>query len=273
MIRADELAETMTQLPLQVEASNQPNRRLALSQALTRAVSNDELFLHYQPQIDLKTKKIVTMEALCRWSDSKLGNISPAEFIDIAEEFGQIVALGRWVIVQVGKDLPSLLHKYPNLRIGLNLSIRELSEPDFFDWFQSWLDRMPANTAQQLEIEITESTFMKIQPEVATSIQQLRSLGIHIAIDDFGTGMSSLARLHMLPFDKIKLDKLFADQINHPLVFEIIQSMAVLSHKFGKKLLLEGIETQEQEQLAIQAGCDCAQGYLFHRPAALSSWI
>ncbi len=252
---------------------NQSNRQLILTQALSKALSEHALFLHYQPQVNLKTKNITSLEALCRWSDAVLGDVSPAEFIEVAEASGQIVALGRWVMTQVGKDLPRLIAQYPKLRVAFNLSVRELSEPDFFTWFKDWLSHQPASAAEQIEIEITESTFMQIQPEVVASIQQLRALGIHSAIDDFGTGMSSFARLHVLPFDKIKLDKLFAQQIKHPLVFEIIKLMAALAHKFDKQLLLEGIETQEQAELAIQAGCDCGQGYLFHRPAQLSNWV
>jgi EAL domain-containing protein (putative c-di-GMP-specific phosphodiesterase class I) len=250
------------------------SQRLArIGQALEKAIDEGALILHYQPQIELDTQEMVGLEALCRWHMPSLGIIPPDEFIPVAEETGLIVPIGRGVLKQIQADLPALLARYPQLRVGVNFSMRELAEPDFFPFFQSWLQGLPPQAGQHLDIEVTETAFKDVPPRVVDGLNALREQGVRVAIDDFGAGQSGLARLHTLPFDVLKLDKQFVQSLDHPMVREIIQSVVRFTHKFDKGLVAEGVETPAQREALQAMGCRVVQGYLFSEPKPLAHWL
>lgn len=248
-------------------------RTARIGQALEKAIDEGALILHYQPQIDLVTQALVGMEALCRWHMPSLGIIPPDEFIPVAEETGLIVPIGHGVLKQVQIDMPALLAKYPDLRVGINFSMRELAEPDFFPFIQTWLKAMPADYAQHFDIEVTETAFKDVPQQVVDGLNALREQGLRVAIDDFGAGQSGLARLHTLPFDVIKLDKQFVQSLDHPMVRHIIQSVVQFTQIFDKGLIAEGVETEAQRDTLHSLGCRIVQGYLYSAPQPLAHWL
>lgn len=252
-----------------MNSTNQQEMRERLSQA----IANNGLTIHYQPQIDLLTQEFTAFEVLSRWHDSDLGWIAPDQFIPLAEGDQLMVPLGRSMFQQVMSDVPALSSRYPNARIAVNFSMHELSEPDFFEWFEQSVSRNAKGNFNRFEIEVTEASFNRLHQPVRTMLLQLRRLGVRVAMDDFGTGQSSLARLHTIPFDKIKLDKLFVQQLSDPMVLAIVKSVHALCHQFGKELVAEGLETPEEQAQLLQTGCHLAQGYLISKPHPLVHWV
>lgn len=219
--------------------------------------------VHYQPEIHAVTRQLVSFEALCRWHDAELNHVAPDEFIAVAEARGLIVALGAEVLRTVLADLPTLLARWPSARVAINVSGLELAQADFANHFLAIVDRTDAAFTRHLELEITESIFHHDPSTVQLNLKQLKARGITIAIDDFGTGLSSLSRLHTLPFDKIKMDKSFVQGLADPMVRAIIKGMVNLSHEFHKALVVEGVETKEQLHALERMGCTLIQGYVF----------
>lgn len=240
---------------------------------LERAIARGELTVSYQPQVDIETRELLSMEALCRWTDQSLGAVPPDVFIPLAEQTGLIVALGRYVFRQVLEDLPALLGRWPTMRIGINFSVRELAEPDFPDWIASTLKDRGPDLARHMEIEVTETIFQQDTQKVSERLHALRAMGFSVAIDDFGTGQSSLSRLHTLPFDKIKLDRQFVVNLEKPMVVEIVRAVASLTQRMGLGLVVEGVETELQRKTLQSLGCRQFQGYLAFRPAPLETWL
>ena len=244
-----------------------------IAERLADAVSEGRLTTVYQPQVAIETGQIVSMEALCRWTDAVLGPVPPDRFIPVAEETGLIVAVGRQMFRQVLHDLPSLLRVWPDLRVGINFSVRELSEPDFPTWIAQTLSQQRSPMGRHLEIEVTETIFQQDTQAVSERLETLRCMGFSIAIDDFGTGQSSLSRLHTLPFDKIKLDRQFVLGLEKPMVVEIVRAVAGLTRRMGLALVVEGVETETQRAALQALGCPTFQGYLAYRPAPLEAWL
>lgn len=157
--------------------------------------------------------------------------------------------------------------------MGINFSMHELAHPDFFTYLNQWLRDASTHIAQRLDIEVTESAFNQVPPQVVSGLKALRKLGIRVAIDDFGAGQSSLARLHTLPFDVIKLDKQFVQQLNQPIVSAIVKAMVQLAQQFNKTLIAESVETLAQIQALKNLGCSLAQGFYYYEPQPLSNWL
>lgn len=248
-------------------------RTQLVQEALETAIHNHGFGLHYQAQNELKSQQLIGFEALCRLHTETLGAVSPEEFIPLAESTGLICALERQVLAQVAKDFPRLLARYPGVRVGVNLSARHLAADDFFSFIQAWLDAQPASMVSQLDFEITETNFQFISPQIVLGLEALRQRGIRIVMDDFGSGQSSLSRLHRLPFDVIKLDKQFAQQMDHPMVHAIVKAAIDFTHQFKLGLVIEGVETQKQSQALQALGAEIAQGFLFGKPAPLTHWL
>jgi len=258
--------------PEQIHANN---RRLILEQSLRKALAQDcyaqdfELKMAYQAKRCLKTNKTVGYEALMRWYHSELGNISPIEFIPLAEETGLIVDLSDWVITavclqsvhwsQVGFDFG---------KIAVNISAVELINLDLANKIISQIDNTGAQR-KWIEIEITENALMKT-PEIAIKImRQLVEAGVLIAIDDFGTGYSSLSYMKNLPASFIKIDRSFMrNLLNSKEDQAVIHAVLAMSHALGKQVIAEGVETPEQLQFLAASGCDIAQGYWIAKPLA-----
>lgn len=248
-------------------------RQDQVRQALESAIAREQLYLCYQAQTRLADHKLVGLEALCRFSDGRLGEIPADEFIPLAENTGLIVSLEKLVLTQVKRDLPLLLAQHPGIRISVNLSTRHITAPEFFPFIQAWLDSLSPLAVPQLDFEITETCFQLFNDNDIEGLKQLRRRGPRIAMDDFGSGQSSLSRLHTLPFDTIKLDKQFAQQISHPMVYAIIKAAVDFTRQFNIGLIVEGVETQQQCASLADLGCNTVQGYYFGQPERLAHWL
>lgn len=245
-------------------------RQTLVAHRLAQAIREGALSVHYQPEVNLTTQQVLSFEALCRWSDTELNQVAPDEFIAVAEAKGQIASLGQEILRQVLRDLPQLLKQWPSARVAINVSGIELAQEGFATQFLNSVSQVNPQYVTSLELELTESTFLFDVPTVRHNLEQLQQAGLTIAIDDFGTGHSSLARLHALPFDKIKLDRAFILNLDKPMVQAIVKAMVQLTGEFNRSLVMEGLETQNQAQSLLQLGCHLAQGYLISPPKKLS---
>lgn len=244
-------------------------RQLRVMHRLAHALAHEGLQVVYQPEIDLSSGQLVSLEALCRWHDDELGAVAPDEFIAVAEARGQIVPLGEYMLQRVLADLPAVLARWPTARVAVNVSGVELARRDFAERMQATVEAANPAWARHLELEVTESVFHHDVPTVRQHLYTLRALGLAVAIDDFGTGQSSLARLHTLPFDKIKLDRSFAQALDNPMVQAIVRSVAQLARDFSRSLVVEGVESAAQLAQLQQLGCPTGQGYGLCRPSPL----
>lgn len=244
-----------------------------IKQSLQSAIEQQSVALVYQGQNALPSQQLVGVEALCRIDSGPCGQVSPDEFIPIAEHTGLIAPLERLVLAQVAKDLPQMLRHHPDIRVGVNLSIRHITSLDFLPYINGWLNALPQSTIDRLDFEITETYFQRISQPVIKGLQALRERGVRIVMDDFGSGQSSLSRLHTLPFDVIKLDKQFAQQIDHPMVYAIIKAAQAFADEFGIELIAEGVETAEQCQALQAIHCRLVQGFFFSQPQPLAYWL
>ena len=241
--------------------------RLTLESSLRRALERNELVLHYQPQIDIRSGRITGVEALVRWQHPELGLVPPGKFITLAEETGLIVPIGEWVL-----DAACAQHRaweqvgLGHLRVAVNLSPRQFTQGDLLKSVARILAQTGCN-AKSLELEITEGMVMRNPESAVTLLQQLKDMGIHIAIDDFGTGYSSLAYLKRFPIDSLKIDRSFVTDIPGD-AGDVAITMAIISmaHSLGMKVTAEGVETQEQLDFLRKEGCDEMQGYFFSKP-------
>ncbi|MDE2439994.1 MAG: EAL domain-containing protein [Betaproteobacteria bacterium] len=246
--------------------------RLQMENELRQAVSgiapgHCEFSLHFQPQIQTATGKVIGLEALLRWDNSTFGRVSPMRFIAIAEDTGLILPLGDWVIWETCRLTRSLKDQgMDDVRVAINISAQQLRHDNLLLLIRGALacyDLSP----RDIELEITESTAMQ-NPEVTLSIlDQLAAMGIMLAIDDFGTGYSSLAYLKHLPINRLKLDRSFVTDIETDANDAAICTATIaLGHSLGLELVAEGVETEEQRDFLARLGCDTLQGYLYSKP-------
>lgn len=237
---------------------------------LKAAIENREFELYYQPLIDMRDRSIYGMEGLIRWNHPTRGLVSPGLFIPLAEETGDILAVGTWVLQQACEDLKQLREASDRpLLMTLNVSTRQLDEPDFVDSLRKLFEKTGANPSE-LQLEITESIFLKDAARMGMLFHEIRSLGIKIAFDDFGTGYSSLSYLERYPVDTIKIDQSFVRRMtNRTLSADIVRFVVELAHAMGASTSAEGVEEEEQRQALVDMGCVHAQGYLFSRPVPL----
>lgn len=253
------------------EVESLVNRESDIMQALFAIAAgddtNDELFLQYQPILDLKTDSICGFEALTRLRTEKLGLVSPAEFIPIAEKTKCIIPIGDKVIASAFCFLNKLKeHGYDKIIVSINVSVFQLLRPDFTSWLFELITEMQVNP-ENICLEITESVFASDYERINHIIVKLRDYGLHIAIDDFGTGYSSLAREKELKVDCLKIDKYFVDKLldtdpNKAITNDIIS----MAHKLGHSVTAEGIEHEGQLQYLKEHGCDRIQGNLISKP-------
>jgi diguanylate cyclase (GGDEF)-like protein/PAS domain S-box-containing protein len=250
-----------------VRMTMEADARHQLVHDLPDAISNNELELHYQLVVDVKSGEACGAEALVRWPRSRWGNIPPGEFIPLAEESGLIVPLGEWVLQTACADAASWP---PDVKVAVNLSPVQFKKGNLLDVIMCTLveSGLPPD---RLELEITESVLIESQMDVLPVIRQLKNLGISIALDDFGTGYSSLSYLTMFPFDKIKIDRSFVKNLMKRAECKaIISSVVALGRGLGIAITAEGVETQEQFEVLSALGVDSIQGYLFGHPCPLS---
>ncbi len=241
-------------------------QRLMVGSQLRRALENGELCLHFQPQVDLKTRAICGLEALVRWQHPELGLTFPNLFIPVAEENGLIVPLGEWVLREACRQARRWQDKgLPRLVVAVNVSARQL-ERDFPGLVARILEETGLD-AGYLELELTESAVMRRPDEMISLLSQLKSLGIRLTIDDFGTGYSSLAYLKRFPFDKLKIDQSFVHDITtDPNAASIVLTVIAMANSMHLRVIAEGVEKKPQLDFLTRQGCDEMQGYYFARP-------
>lgn len=244
-------------------------KRTNLEMYLTEALKNNEFFLNYQPQLNVKTGKIDGFEALIRWKSPVLGMVPPLSFINVAEESGLIVPIGEWVLKTACTFIKKLYEEgFKEHRVSVNISIVQLMQEDFVEKVLQILKEVDL-PAESLELEITESILIKSFDYFNKKIEILKSKGIGIALDDFGTGYSSLSYLKKLKVNTIKIDKSFIDDIlvndeSKTLASTIIE----IGHKVGLTVVAEGVEEKKQCEFLINNNCDKIQGYYFSRPVS-----
>lgn len=244
-------------------------QRLQLDSELRRALDHEELLLHYQPIINLKTRELTGFEALVRWQSSHRGMVSPAEFIPLAEETGLIIPLGAWILRRACEQLQQWNEQFPDkppLTLNVNLSTVQLLQPDLLNQ----IDRILCDTqapAHQLKLEITETSIVQNAQQVTPILQALKDRQILLSIDDFGTGYSSLTYLHTFPLDTLKVDRAFVSGIGKKTKSsEITRTIILLAHTLNLDVVAEGIETTSQMEQLQALHCDRGQGFLFSLP-------
>ncbi|HEY2812657.1 MAG TPA: PAS domain S-box protein [Acidimicrobiales bacterium] len=246
--------------------------RLDVESALRRALTRHELRVFYQPTIDLATGAIVGVEALLRWDHPERGLLTPADFIDVAEETGLIVPIGAWVIEQACRQAQRWQVSRPaaeHLLVSVNLSGRQLDTPTLIDTVREVIERTGVDPSL-LGLEITESVVMRDPVASTVALQALKDLGVRLAVDDFGTGYSSLAYLRRFPVDLLKVDRAFVDGLGpdtgNAEDRAIVAAVVSLAHTLGMQAIAEGVETAEQLAELRALDCDMAQGFLMAKP-------
>ena len=249
------------------DLNEEVQERMVLKNGLSKALDRGELSLHYQPKLTLATGQIRHCEALMRWNSSELGMVSPARFIPIMEESGLVVEVGEWAIrVACEQYMKWMEEGLPPVRIAVNLSARQLREPAL----PTVIERILKETgvpSEGLELEITESMLMTDAQKSVAALNRLHDLGLHVAMDDFGTGYSSLSYLKRFPIDSIKIDRSFvADIATNQDDAEIIRTIITMGQTLNRKIIAEGVETEEQLEMLRGYNCDEIQGYFISRP-------
>jgi EAL domain-containing protein (putative c-di-GMP-specific phosphodiesterase class I) len=241
------------------------DRRSALEIDLREAIWGDQLEVHYQPVVDIVSRRVVSVEALARWNHQTRGPIPPSEFIPVAEQTGLIVELGNWIMLQACRDatlMPS------NIKVAINLSPVQFAESNIVEW-ASFALADSGLRAERLEFEITEGVLLEETERNLNSLRELKHMGISIALDDFGVGYSSLAYLTKFPFDKVKIDRSFIDALDRTETSAVISSIVELAKSLNLAIIAEGIETKDQRKRIRSLGIKFGQGFLFAEPVPL----
>ncbi len=249
------------------DMKEQIEKELRLKDGLRQALLNEDLFLHYQPQLDISSGKMVGVEALIRWKHPELGMVSPAEFIPLAERTGQIIAIGDWVLDASMQMIKRVARENVSIqRVAVNVSALQLREADFVDKIQRKLAYYDVEPSL-LELEITESVIINYQEETIQKLRELKKLGIQIALDDFGTGYSSLNYLRLMPIDRVKVDRSFIHQVEEDVIVQaILKTIITLGHSLAFEIIAEGVEEEAQLQVLRDMKVDTLQGYYYSRP-------
>ena len=240
---------------------------LRMETDLRRASEHNEFFINYQPIVALDDFHVCGFEALVRWQHPERGLISPQDFIPVAEEGGQILQIGQWVLRQACYQAKRWQEKFPadeSLYMTVNLSAKQFAQPDLLDQVSSILEETGLDP-NFLKLEITESVLMDDFDSAAAMLFKLRALGVRLSIDDFGTGYSSLTYLHRFPIDTLKIDRSFVSVLDKDHL-EIVRTILNLAENLEMDVVAEGVETQDQMSLLRNLNCQSGQGYFFSRP-------
>jgi len=250
--------------------------RMRLEADIARALAQQELFLEYQPIVDLGSRSILGVEALVRWRHPEAGVLMPARFIQVMEECGHVAELGRWVLRQACRDMCAWRESIAGgsaLRLAVNISARHLEQGDLVHDVTQAL-RESGLEPDNLVIELTESTIMASSGANLEPFRRLKALGIRLAIDDFGTGYSSLSYLHRFPIDILKIDRSFVSRLtNSDTGPELVRTVVTLGETLGLDTVAEGIELEEQAAALLALGCVAGQGFLFARAGSLDDLL
>jgi EAL domain-containing protein (putative c-di-GMP-specific phosphodiesterase class I) len=246
---------------------------LTLENKLRRALENDEFVLHYQPKIEVESRRIVGAEALIRWQSPELGLVPPGKFIPLMEETGMILDVGTWALKRAAADHRRWTEKgLRPPRVAVNVSAIQLRQKDFVGAVEQAILEGVAPTG--IDLEITESLVMEDIEANISKLKEVRGLGLGIAIDDFGTGYSSLSYLAKLPVQILKIDRSFViTMLNEPDTMTLVQTIISLAHSLRLKVVAEGVDAEEQAKVLRLLRCDQMQGYLFSKPVPAEALI
>jgi EAL domain-containing protein (putative c-di-GMP-specific phosphodiesterase class I) len=241
--------------------------RQSIEESLRRALERQELVLHYQPKVDLRTGAIAGAEALVRWMHPTRGAVFPAQFISVAEDCGLILPIGAWVLREACRQTQAWVNAgLPAATIAVNVSALEFRNENFLDGVFATLSETSLDP-NALELELTESVLMNRTERSASILQTLRERGVQVAVDDFGTGYSSLSYLRKFPVDALKIDQSFVREIGTPGDdMTIVTAMIAMARSLNLRVVAEGVETREELGFLEAHRCDEAQGYYFGRP-------
>ena len=228
---------------------------------LGAALACGALSVLYQPQVTADGRSMAAVEALVRWCHPKAGWISPSDFVAYAEKTGLIHELGEFVLCRTCHDA----RNWPSLSVAVNVSPLQFGDPDFTVTVDQAIARSGL-AAKRLELEITEGAIFSDPESASRLMHQLRERGVKLALDDFGTGYASLSYLRLLPWDKVKIDKSFIDDVTSVTSAAIVHSIVALARAIGLKITAEGVETEDQQRFLRLAGCHFLQGYRFSQP-------
>jgi len=250
-------------------------QRFELETRLKGALERGEFFLQYQQEVDLKSGRVMGVEALLRWQDPKTGLVMPVDFIPLAEETGTIIAIGRWVLDQALSDLKVWRTQGLDLYVSVNISARQFQHHELVnETFQA----LQAHAIEPcyLRLEVTETMMMHDPPVAERALRALKGLGVELAVDDFGTGFSSLSLVRRFPIHVVKIDRSFvAGCPQNRECVAIVQAVAAMAYTLGLRVVAEGVETEEQRAMVDAMGCDYAQGFFFSRPVVAGAvpWL
>ena len=249
------------------EMSVKAFRRQSIEDSLYRALERSEFFLEYQPIVRLVSGEIVGVEALLRWQNPDQGLIFPDQFIQVAEQCGLIVQIGRWVLGEACRQASAWRESgLAAIIMSVNASAVEFSDKDFLPGLQQLLFDTGMK-AGYLNVEVTEGVLMKDVEATASVLRELKAMGVKLTVDDFGTGYSSLSYLRQFPIDGLKIDRSFVHEINQgPRDNAIVNAIIAMGESLGYRVVAEGIETEAQKEYLRSRGCEFGQGYLFSRP-------
>jgi len=241
--------------------------RMKLESGLNMALENEELELYYQPQVELTTGQVVGIEALLRWNHPERGLLSPDKFLHIAEETNLIRPIGEWVLRTACVQAREWqLECFPPLRMAVNLSSRQLVQPDLVETVAAILQETEMDP-NLLDLELTEGALMQDFEDATNCMWRLKSLGVRLSVDDFGTGYSSLNRLARFPLDTLKIDQSFLRGVPGETDMEgIVSAIISMADSLGLEVIAEGVEQESQIDFLLNHGCSRCQGFLFSRP-------
>ena len=247
--------------------------RLNVETNLFRAIKNEEFQIVYQPQLSLKSNKIVGFEALVRWNQPDMGVLAPYKFIPIAEETNLIIPLGEWIIKKVCEQAKKWHDKGYRLNAGINISAKQFNQDKLIDVIQNTINTTGIKP-ELVELELTESIIMKNVERTLKICTELKKMGVSISVDDFGTGYSSLSYLKDFPIDKLKIDQSFISNLaDHDGDDAKIANLVIdLGHKLGLDVVAEGVETQNQIDFLRKYACDEIQGFILSKPLEINEF-
>jgi diguanylate cyclase (GGDEF)-like protein len=273
MYRAKELGHDRCQF-YTAEMNRRIHEKLALQDGLRGAIAREEFRLLYQPQLDLRSGGIIGVEALLRWDRPGIGMIAPATFIPLAEETGQIVPIGDWVLHAACRQAKAWQRAgMPPITMSVNVSARQFREGSMVDRVKHALQESGLD-ARYLEIELTESLIMQDVQRAIETMSELQAMGVHLSIDDFGTGYSSLSALKSFPIGRLKIDQSFVRDLPHSEDDKVIATAVIsLGHKLDLRVIAEGVETAEQLAFLREHGCDEMQGFYFSEPTTAEAIV
>ncbi|SNX52733.1 GGDEF and EAL domain-containing protein [Thermoanaerobacterium sp. RBIITD] len=238
----------------------------AIKKDLRVALEKDQFLLYYQPIVDARTGKVVSMEALLRWQHPKKGMISPIHFIPIAEETRQIISIGEWALKTACNQIKEWLNMgYSGFSVSVNVSVHQLQQPDFAKVVCGILNEIEIES-RYLELEITETVLIEAVDTVVENLYNLKEAGVKIIIDDFGTENSSFRYMQKFAVDGLKIDRSFVSEIKVDVNKAIVDAIILLGHRMKLRVTAEGVETKEQLDCLVECGCDEVQGYYFSKP-------